>query len=280
VILNGFDVAVQDNGCGIDSASMQDLARSFMTSKISNFQEIYNVETFGFILNNSRFRGQALHSILNISKQLKIVSKSDDDELGLEMVSSTNGEQARCAIVPFPRGTKVTAKDLFFNLPIRRNIQAAKMSAEISKIDKILTALYLANPCTRFEFKHDVREKVWLPVQSEEHAIEQVWGPVIAKLLEKQEIAIEFVRAICWLPKCTGNEAWKSTPEIYFYCNNRQVARTTPLLNDWIQTVRKHSCTNLWPICVLKIYIQGKLDGESELISEFECKQVQNSLCQ
>jgi len=102
-------IIVKDNGVGI---SMEDLLKAPLrhaTSKISNFNDLYNITTMGF-------RGEAIASIFSIANT-KIISKarSSDDAYEISSVDISKLKKSEC-----PKGTQMIVKDLFYNTPARK----------------------------------------------------------------------------------------------------------------------------------------------------------------
>ncbi|MGB9820643.1 MAG: DNA mismatch repair endonuclease MutL [Pseudothermotoga sp.] len=112
-LLNGGknEIRVQDNGEGMDREDLLTCFEPHTTSKISNFEDIYLLRSFGF-------RGEALYSICQVSKT-KILSRTDNSQIGheVEVVAGqlVYEKQSACQ-----KGTTVIVKDLFFNVPARR----------------------------------------------------------------------------------------------------------------------------------------------------------------
>lgn len=64
---------IQDNGHGIRKSDLPLLCERFATSKLRNFNDLFDMHTFGF-------RGEALASISFISASVQVVSKRRDEE--------------------------------------------------------------------------------------------------------------------------------------------------------------------------------------------------------
>ncbi|WP_041082018.1 DNA mismatch repair endonuclease MutL [Thermotoga profunda] len=112
-LLNGGkdEIKVQDNGEGMDRDDLLSCFEPHATSKISNFEDIYLLRSFGF-------RGEALYSICQVSKT-KITSRTDRSQVGHE-VEIVAGNLIYEKPNACQKGTVVVVKDLFFNVPARR----------------------------------------------------------------------------------------------------------------------------------------------------------------
>ena len=100
------NLVIEDNGCGINLADFDNIARMHSTSKISTRDDIYNINTLGF-------RGEALFSIASVSN-LKIESNS----YSLSIHENKRGKVIKSN---FSKGMRITVNDLFLNLPARLN---------------------------------------------------------------------------------------------------------------------------------------------------------------
>ncbi|MEO0473431.1 MAG: DNA mismatch repair endonuclease MutL [Bacteroidota bacterium] len=105
-------IQLTDNGCGM---SAQDARMSFerhATSKIRSQDDLFSIRTLGF-------RGEALASIAAVA-QVKLRSRLHDEELGTE-IDIEASQIKRQEPVAMPSGTSFQVKNLFFNVPARRN---------------------------------------------------------------------------------------------------------------------------------------------------------------
>lgn len=98
---------ISDNGSGIHVSDFPILCHRFTTSKIRQYKDLWNLNTFGF-------RGEALSSISLVSK-VTVLSRKTGEPIGYKAEfeqGELNGPPAPCA---FDKGTKIIVKDLFFN---------------------------------------------------------------------------------------------------------------------------------------------------------------------
>ena len=128
-------IQVIDNGCGM---SVTDARMSFerhATSKITEARDLYAIRTLGF-------RGEALASIAAIA-QVEMKTKRKEDELGtkIRVEGSKVIEQAQCTA---SGGSNITVKNLFFNVPARRNFLKSN-TVELRHITEEFLRLALVN---------------------------------------------------------------------------------------------------------------------------------------
>lgn len=149
---NGLDlIRLQDNGHGM---RMHDLPLAFSrhaTSKISRFEDIYRLHSFGF-------RGEALASIAAIAK-VQCLSFTDSDPEGSEL-RIEGGETILHAKrkKENQRGTELVIQDLFFNTPARLKFVQSQQS-EKKYIRSIVYSFVLSHPEIEFHVKFDDEEK-------------------------------------------------------------------------------------------------------------------------
>jgi DNA mismatch repair protein MLH1 len=116
----GMDtLQIQDNGCGIYKSDMEIVCERFTTSKISTFDDLKTVTTFGF-------RGEALASISHVSR-VTISSKTKNEQCAYKakycdgkMVPFKQGENIQLKACAGNIGTTILVEDLFYNMLNRR----------------------------------------------------------------------------------------------------------------------------------------------------------------
>ena len=138
------DLRVADNGSGIHPDDIMLAFSKHATSKIHTSEDLFDIHTMGF-------RGEALASIISISK-LTCITRTSEFDYGTK-VECQNSEvkqtQTGCAV-----GTIMDIKDLFYNLPARlKFLKSAK--TEFSYINEFVQSISLAHPEISFELKNN-----------------------------------------------------------------------------------------------------------------------------
>lgn len=105
-------IQVIDNGRGMSSTDARMSFERHATSKIRESQDLFSIRTFGF-------RGEALASIAAVA-QVELKTKTSEDELGTQIVIE-GSEVKKQEPIAVQNGTSVSMKNLFFNVPARRN---------------------------------------------------------------------------------------------------------------------------------------------------------------
>lgn len=141
-------VQVIDDGCGMSPEDAERCFERHATSKIQSVDDLERIRTLGF-------RGEALASIAAVS-QVELKTKRVEDDAGTRI--RVNGgeivEQRPCAVQP---GTSVAVRNLFFNVPARRNFLKTP-ATELKHLTKTAQFLSLANPRIGFRVEHDGHE--------------------------------------------------------------------------------------------------------------------------
>ena len=141
-------IMVTDNGCGMSEADARLCFERHATSKISKAEDLFAIRTMGF-------RGEALASIAAIA-QVELKTRRSEDEVGVRVVNegSVIKEQSP---VPMPVGTVFCVKNLFFNVPARRNFLKST-AAEMRHVVEEFTRVTLMNPEVGFTLTSDGKE--------------------------------------------------------------------------------------------------------------------------
>jgi len=151
-------VSVLDDGCGINPEQLEIAFSRHATSKISDFNDLDNLLSYGF-------RGEALPSIGSVSRT-RMVTKTAETDSGMEIfIEGGVVQSVKPAAVP--NGTKVEVSDLFFNTPARRKFLKAE-STEARYLTRNAIALALGAPDVRFSYKINGRKLFALDDQHRE----------------------------------------------------------------------------------------------------------------
>ncbi len=150
-------IKVRDNGIGIPEAQARLALSRHATSKLTRFDDLFNVSTLGF-------RGEALPSIAAVSR-LSLSSRVAEAEAALGS-GSGSGFQVTChggvdisaaKPVPHPPGTTVETTDLFYNTPARRKFLRTEKT-ELKHLDDVIRRIALSRFDLDISFVHDGKE--------------------------------------------------------------------------------------------------------------------------
>lgn len=146
-------IQVIDNGCGMSETDARMSFERHATSKIRRAEDLFAVRTMGF-------RGEALASIAAVA-QVEMRTRKQQDELGTRIVieGSELIKQEPCQC---PAGTSISVKNLFFNIPARRNFLKSN-TVEMRHIMDEFQRIALAHPDLFFSLHHNNAELFHLP---------------------------------------------------------------------------------------------------------------------
>ena len=140
---HGLDsIEVQDNGSGIVRENYETVALKHYTSKLSNYDDLASLETFGF-------RGEALSSLCALSKFHVTTAREDEAPKGTRLDFEVSGKLKNTQVVASQKGTIVAVEDLFVGLPVRRRELEKNIRREYGKVLVILQAYACISTQTR-----------------------------------------------------------------------------------------------------------------------------------
>ncbi|CAO3698531.1 unnamed protein product [Rhizopus stolonifer] len=139
---------IQDNGHGIRKEDLSIVCERFTTSKLSKFENLSGIKTYGF-------RGEALASISHIA-HVSITTKTASSPCAYKafysdgkLVPSRPGQNEEPKACAGNNGTQITAEDLFYNVPTRRKALKSA-SDEYNRILDIVTRYAVHNSGVSF----------------------------------------------------------------------------------------------------------------------------------
>ena len=117
---------VQDNGNGIASENYATIALKHYTSKLSSYDDLTSLNTFGF-------RGEALSSLCALSKFHITTARSDEAPKATRLDFEASGVLKGTQVVAGQKGTTVAVEDIFWGLPVRRRELEKNIKREYGK---------------------------------------------------------------------------------------------------------------------------------------------------
>ena len=202
-------IQVIDNGCGMSATDARMCFERHATSKINKAEDLFAIRTMGF-------RGEAMASIAAIA-QVELKTRRHEDELGsaIEIEGSTVIHQQPCAT---PAGTSISVKNLFYNIPARRNFLKSN-PVETRHILDEFQRVALAHPEIYFTLHHDGQEVYHLPqTQLKQRIIHLLGNHYNEKLVPvDEETTIIQVKGFVGKP----SSAKRTRGDQFFFVNNR-----------------------------------------------------------
>ncbi len=137
-------IQVIDNGMGMSETDARMSLERHATSKIRTADDLFRLRTMGF-------RGEALASIAAIS-QFELKTRQADQDLGTQILVEASEIKSQ-GPVACEKGTSISVKNLFFNIPARRNFLKAN-PVEMRHIIEEFQRLALSHPEVAFALYH------------------------------------------------------------------------------------------------------------------------------
>jgi len=202
-------VQVIDNGSGMTDVDARMSFERHATSKIAKADDLFALSTKGF-------RGEALASIAAIA-HVTLKTKTHDAELGTVIVNEgskiVSQEADMCK-----NGTSIAVKNLFFNVPARRNF-LGKNTTEYRKITDEFMRVALVHPDIEFTFHHNDDEIYNLPKGNIRQRIVQIFGKAFNERLVPVNEETDIVKISGFVTK--PEFAKSKSDQSFFFVNNR-----------------------------------------------------------
>jgi DNA mismatch repair protein MutL len=202
-------IQVVDNGSGMSATDARLSFERHATSKIKSAEDLFSLTTKGF-------RGEALASIAAIA-HVELLTKKEDDEIGVQLKIEGSKIISQEAIVT-PKGTSLCVKNLFFNIPARRNFLKS-IQVEFKHITDEFHRVVLAHPNIQFHFYNNGSELFHLPKAGYRQRIVAVFGNKTNEKLVPVEEETQVVKISGFISKPEFSK--KSRGEQFFFVNDR-----------------------------------------------------------
>ncbi len=204
-------IQVIDNGCGMSDSDARLCFERHATSKIHQADDLFAIHTMGF-------RGEALASIAAIA-QVELRTRLHDAELGTAILiegSRIVSQQPQAC----PPGTSLAVKNLFYNVPARRNF-LKKDGVELSHIEEVFRRITLVHHDLGFSLQHNGKTLYDLKAGSMLQRISQLYANYYKERLLPIEEETDLVRIKGFVGK--PEHARKTRGEQYLFVNGRYI---------------------------------------------------------
>ncbi|HEX8328549.1 MAG TPA: DNA mismatch repair endonuclease MutL [Hymenobacter sp.] len=202
-------VQVVDNGAGMSPTDARMSLERHATSKIRSTEDLFRIRTLGF-------RGEALASIAAVA-QVEIRTKQREHDTGslllVEGSQVTSQQPTAC-----PDGTSIAVKNLFFNVPARRNFLKSN-AVEMRHILDEFQHVALANPQIAFSLYQNELEVFGLPAGKLSQRIVALLGNGYKEQLAACEEVTHSISVRGFVGKPESSK--KSRGDQFFFVNNR-----------------------------------------------------------
>ena len=202
-------IQVIDNGVGMSITDSRLCFERHATSKIRHAEDLFSLHTKGF-------RGEALASIAAIA-HVEMKTKQEQEELGTHIIIEGSKFVSQEPSV-LPKGTSFSVKNLFFNIPARRNFLKSDTVEQRYIVDEF-QRVAMAHPNIHFTMYHNGSDMFNLPISNFRQRIVTIFsGKTNEKLVPvKEETEIVNLHGFIGKPEF----AKKNRGEQFFFVNNR-----------------------------------------------------------
>ncbi len=204
-------IQVIDNGVGMSDTDARLSFERHATSKIKKAEDLFNIHTKGF-------RGEALASIAAIA-HVEMKTKTDASEIGTHLIIEGSQVVSQEASVT-PKGSAISVKNLFYNIPARRNFLKSN-PVETRHIFDEFHRVALAHPQVEFVMIHNGSDVFNLPAANQRQRIVNIFGSKTNEKLVPVSEETEVVKVEGFVLKPQYSK--KSRGEQFFFVNDRYI---------------------------------------------------------
>ncbi len=214
-------IQIIDNGIGMNIQDAKVCFIKHATSKIESTDDITKISTMGF-------RGEALASIASVA-EVELKTKTQDEEIGT-LICIDNSKINKITQTACKRGTSIIVKNLFFNIPARKNFLKSD-KIELKHIIETFIQIALSHHHINFQFTNDGKQLYNLSTENFKNRIIQLFG----RRYKQKILQIKEQTTIVAIDGFLGNplDAKKTRGEQYLFVNNRFIR--SPYLNHAIK---------------------------------------------
>jgi len=202
-------IQVVDDGKGMSETDARMCFERHATSKIKTSEDLFRIKTMGF-------RGEALASVAAVAR-VELKSKSADKELGT-FIHIEASELKTQEPISANQGTSISVKNLFYNVPVRRNFLKSTPVEMRHIIDEFQRAS-LAQPEIGFTLHHNGEEIYNLPQGKLSQRIVSLFGKNYGQQLIACQEETDWIRIQGYVGK--PENAKKTRGEQFFFINGR-----------------------------------------------------------
>jgi DNA mismatch repair protein MutL len=241
-------IQVVDDGIGMTETDARLCFERHATSKIRSSDDLFSIRTMGF-------RGEAMASIAAVA-QVEMRTKQRSQELGIRIMieGSEIVLQEPCQATA---GTSISVKNLFFNVPARRNFLKSD-NVEMRHITNEFTQVALAHPDIYFSLHHNGAKIFHLPAGNLRQRIVGILGGKTNQALIPIEEETDIIKIYGYIGK--PEQAKKKRGEQYFFVNKRFI-KSNYLQHAILQAYEDLLPQKMFPLFVVFLEIDpAKID--------------------
>lgn len=204
-------IQIVDNGAGMSETDARMSLERHATSKIRTADDLFRLRTMGF-------RGEALASIAAVS-QFEMKTRQAHSDLGTQLLVDASEVKGQ-GPVACEKGTSISVKNLFFNIPARRNFLKSN-PVEMRHIIEEFQRLALAHPEIAFSLQHDDELIYDLTPSKLSHRIVALFGKSFQEQLAPCQEETSLVKITGYIGR--PESARKTRGEQFIFVNHRYI---------------------------------------------------------
>jgi DNA mismatch repair protein MutL len=246
-------VQVVDNGLGMDLTNLKQAAVAHSTSKINTITDLFQINSLGF-------RGEALHSLAQLS-DLEIISRPSSPSLansGWRISYNHQGEVVKTETIAVAQGTVITVSNLFENWQNRRQSLPAS-AQQLRGIQLIIQQIALCHPQVTWQLRQG--NNPWFQISPGVNA-QQILPQIIKNIQfsdlfylkippDYDNINLKEIELILGLP----DRASRRRPDWVKVAINGRMVRS-PELEQTLLTALARTCPrDRYPICFVHLHL-------------------------
>ncbi|CAF1195553.1 unnamed protein product, partial [Adineta ricciae] len=260
-IAHGADlIELVDNGDGIPEHDFDKLGLRYHTSKLSQFEDLEHVNTYGF-------RGEALSSIC-IYADVTIVTRHTSASIGTKLTFDSEGQVVSRVPCPRETGTTISIRSLFGRFPVRRTELQAHSKREFSQaLNTIQSFAIISRQIQFFQISSSADNHppshpllTLTPSTSLKDTLAQIFGTKILESIirvdDNDHDTNQEFKFDGYISRPQHGSGRSSADRQYLYVNNRPVD-CAPLLRT-VNDIYRHFNPNQYPLVVLSIEILNR----------------------
>ncbi|KAJ2061651.1 ATP-binding mismatch repair protein [Coemansia sp. S2] len=246
-------ITVTDNGHGIPPENYPTLCRKHWTSKITSFEDLDGVTTFGF-------RGEALSSLCAVASVTIVTATRESAPMGMSLEYDHNGELVGSTAVARERGTTVVVSGLFARWPVRLADLKKNARREYTRLVSLVEQYSIISDvrlCLSNQTRGQPVVAVRTPPQSDRLTrLLSVFGAHVRPHLVRFEYQAEDFSLEGHVSRPEGGRG--GSDKQYFFVNGRpcDLPRPKRLVNE----VFRGYCPNRYPVFAIAIVVKGSVD--------------------
>ena len=247
-------IEVADNGHGVKPNDYQALTLKYHTSKLSSFEELADLASFGF-------RGEALSSLCAVA-DVSVVTRTADEETGSKLTYDHSGKLLARNAAPRAVGTTIAVQNVFSRLPVRHKEFLRGLKREYARLVSLLQAYALISTGLRLVCTNQTgsgSRTVIVTTQAAPTLRENVislFGGKTAEALEPVDIDAEgdgVFRIVGLVSKATSGTGRSAGDRQFMFINGRPVdlPKAVKVLNETFRTLSSPAAAASRPMAVL-----------------------------